>query len=70
MAVGKNGSIFVLYTAGAFEWRRAGSYATLESLKRELVDHYGFSEEIMTDDALLEEELDGYEMKYEEVPLP
>lgn len=64
-------TIFALHTAGAFEWRPAHiSFNSLEELKRHLINHCGFPEEILTDDELLEEELEGQEMKYEEVILP
>lgn len=64
-------TIFALHTAGAFEWRPAHiSFKTLQELKQHCIKELGFPEEILIDDELFEEELDGQEMKYEEVILP
>jgi hypothetical protein len=64
-------TIFALHTAGAFEWRPAHiSFKTLQELKEHCVKEYGFSKEILIDDRLFRDELEGYEMKYEEVILP
>jgi hypothetical protein len=64
-------TIFALSTAGSMEWRDPHiSFHTLEELKAYCVEHYGFPEEILTDDEVFDEELQENEMKYDEVPLP
>ena len=58
---------FILYTAGAFEWRQAGSYLTLEELKKDCIKNYGFPEEVLKSEEEFKNWLDGTEMKYEKI---
>lgn len=57
--------IYVLYSASYMDWKPVGKFKSLENLKKECIKHYGFPEEIMDDDIEFDDNLAGYEMKYE-----
>jgi len=58
---------FILYSAGAFEWRPEGIFDSLDELKKECVETYGFPKEIYESEEEFQEWLDGTERKYEKV---
>ncbi len=60
---------FILYTAGAFDWRQAGSYSTLEELKKYCVKHYGFPKDVLESEDEFNDWLEGTEMKYEKIEI-
>ncbi len=47
------------------DWKPVDKFKSLEELKKQCIDNYGFPEEILEDDEEFDECLDGYEMKYE-----
>ena len=57
--------IFVLYSARYMDWKPVGKFNSLDELKKQCVEHYGFPKEILDSDEEFDEYLDGYEMKYE-----
>jgi hypothetical protein len=59
--------IYVLYSASYMDWKPVGKFKSLEALKKECITHYGFPQEIMDDDNEFDDNLEGYEMKYEAI---
>ena len=61
------GKIYILYKARFVDCAPVGKFISLELLKKECVEHYGFPETIHKDEDEFKAWLEGTEMKYEKI---
>lgn len=60
---------FILYSAGAFDYKKVGTFFSLEDLKKECVKHYGFPDTTLENEEEFHDWLEGTEMKYETIKI-